>query len=198
MYQTQASLKKKAQGGKIDRGEFIYQLTSEFYSTRHPEVQGQTSANLANLSYDPINFDYLQQYCVHDIFLELIITEHTHLILHGIAGLCNLSLDDRFHDFIIANNGISLIKKLLTNQDDSIKINALACLLFLCTRPNSKWMICSASTRALIENLCLSENVCLSNLATYFVTDQFMDNDIVDPPSYPVTSTASSGSLISN
>lgn len=33
MFQTQASLRKKAQGGNIDREEFISLLASEFYST---------------------------------------------------------------------------------------------------------------------------------------------------------------------
>lgn len=35
MFQTQASLKKKALGGNIDREEFISLLASEFYSTRN-------------------------------------------------------------------------------------------------------------------------------------------------------------------
>lgn len=43
MYQTQASLKKKAQGGKVDRKEFIYHLTAEFYSTMN---SGEKCQNL--------------------------------------------------------------------------------------------------------------------------------------------------------
>lgn len=38
MYQTQASLKRKAQGGNLDREEFIFQLTSEFYTSRNPGI----------------------------------------------------------------------------------------------------------------------------------------------------------------
>lgn len=188
MFQTQASLKKKAQNGNIGREEYISLLSSEFYSTRNVEVQEQTSANLANLSYDPLNYDFLKEHCAHDIFLELIGTEYTLLILHGIAGLCNLCLDDRFHQFIIENSGVELITKLLKHQDDSIKINAVACLLFL-IKPETKSLICTSSTKAIIEDLCLSANECLSKLAAFFVTDQFMDYDASElcpsnPPSY--------------
>lgn len=35
MFQTQASLRKKAANGVIDREEFISLLASEFYSTRN-------------------------------------------------------------------------------------------------------------------------------------------------------------------
>jgi hypothetical protein len=185
MFQTQASLKKKSQNGNIDREEYISLLASEFYSTRIVDIQEQTSANLANLSYDPINYAFLKEHCVHDIFLELIGTVHTNLILHGIAGLCNFCLDDQFHQFIIENNGVQLITALLKHQDDQIKINAVACLLFL-IRPATKSLICTSSTKATIEDLCLSSNECLSKLAAYFVTDQFMDYDASEPcPSVP-------------
>jgi len=187
MFQTQASLKKKAQNGNIDREEYISLLAGEFYSTRNVEVQEQTSANLANLSYDPINYDFLKEHCVHDIFLELIGTEHIPLILHGIAGLCNFCLDDQFHQFIVENSGIELITKLLKHPDDTIKINAVACLLFL-IRPTTKSLICTSSTKAIIEDLCLSPNECLSKLAAYFVTDQFMDYDAPEPSINPPTS----------
>jgi len=47
---------------------------------------------LANFSYDPINYDYLKQSNVIDIFLQQLALCNDRLVLHGIAGICNCCL----------------------------------------------------------------------------------------------------------
>lgn len=56
------------------------------------EAQEQVTANLANFSYDPLNFSYLIEAKAVDLFLQLLQNPNEKLVLHGIAGLCNLCL----------------------------------------------------------------------------------------------------------
>lgn len=54
------------------------------------EAQEQVTANLANFSYDPLNFEYLKESKAIELFLQLLSIPNPNLVLHGIAGLCNL------------------------------------------------------------------------------------------------------------
>lgn len=54
------------------------------------------TANLANFSYDPLNFPYLTEAKAVDLFLQLLASPNEKLILHGIAGLCNLCLGNLY------------------------------------------------------------------------------------------------------
>lgn len=57
-----------------------------------PEAQEQVTANLANFSYDPLNYEYLKDSNAIELFLQLLSSSNPNLTLHGIAGLCNLCL----------------------------------------------------------------------------------------------------------
>lgn len=54
------------------------------------EAQEQVTANLANFSYDPLNFEYLRESKAVELFIALLSCPNPKLTLHGIAGLCNL------------------------------------------------------------------------------------------------------------
>lgn len=56
------------------------------------EAQEQVTANLANFSYDPLNFTYLTDAKAVDLFINLLGSPNEKLVLHGIAGLCNICL----------------------------------------------------------------------------------------------------------
>lgn len=56
------------------------------------EAQEQVTANLANFSYDPLNYTYLKEAKAVELFLHLLSTHNPNLLLHGLAGLCNLCL----------------------------------------------------------------------------------------------------------
>lgn len=140
-----------------------------------------------------MNYEFLRLNFVPDIFLETITINDPALMLHGVAGLCNLCLgkirncsmqvyklififdnrtDEQFHEYIVEHNGIELVSRLLWHIDDTIKINAVACLILL-IGPKTKDLICTADTKATIEGFCQSPNECLSKLATYFVNEHF-------------------------
>lgn len=56
------------------------------------EAKIQTSANLANFAYDPINFGHLRRNGVPELYLENLAATEDALVLNGIAGICNLCL----------------------------------------------------------------------------------------------------------
>lgn len=56
------------------------------------DAKGQVLANLANFAYDPINYEYLRQLKVIDLFLDQLSEKDALLTEFAIGGLCNLSL----------------------------------------------------------------------------------------------------------
>lgn len=66
------------------------------------EAQEQVTANLANFSYDPLNYEYLKESRAVELFLQLISSPNSNLTLHGIAGLCNLCLGKYFFLSIVS------------------------------------------------------------------------------------------------
>lgn len=63
-----------------------------FFFPLFTEAKTQVLANLANFAYDPINYDYLRQLKVIDLFLHLISEEDEEFVRFAIGGLCNLCL----------------------------------------------------------------------------------------------------------
>lgn len=55
------------------------------------EAKREVLANLANFAYDPVNYEYIKQLHILDIFLEQLSEPNEDLIHFGLAGLCNLS-----------------------------------------------------------------------------------------------------------
>jgi len=49
-------------------------------------------ANLANFAYDPINYGYMRQLQIIDLFLHTLSENNPKLIRFAIGGICNLSL----------------------------------------------------------------------------------------------------------
>ncbi|XP_061394262.1 uncharacterized protein LOC133329815 [Musca vetustissima] len=94
MFSSHKGLKRKTPCPGINREEFIEHLVEEYYTTTNVEAQEQVTANLANFAYDPINWEYLKKKEAIQVFLELLATSNETLKLHGIAGLCNICLDD--------------------------------------------------------------------------------------------------------
>lgn len=51
----------------------------------------QILANLANFAYDPINYDYIRDLNIVDLFLSQLSGNKDELLHYGLTGLCNLS-----------------------------------------------------------------------------------------------------------
>lgn len=56
------------------------------------DAQEQVIANLANFAYDPLNYGYMRQLKIIDIFFNALSEDNPKLVRFGIAGLCNLCL----------------------------------------------------------------------------------------------------------
>jgi len=49
-------------------------------------------SNLANFAYDPINYGYMRQLQIIDIFLDSLSENNPKLVQFAIGGICNLCL----------------------------------------------------------------------------------------------------------
>lgn len=56
----------------------------------------QVLANLANFAYDPVNYDYLWQLRVLDVFFSALKDQNKKLVTFGISGICNICLGSFF------------------------------------------------------------------------------------------------------
>lgn len=55
------------------------------------EAKQQVLANLANFSYDPINYDYIRSLDIINLFLGELKSENESLVKYAVGALCNLS-----------------------------------------------------------------------------------------------------------
>lgn len=131
MFSTKQHLIKKTGPDGVGRYSYLKQLITEYTTTRSLEARRQTLANLANFSYDPINYEYFKQLCIIDLFLAQLSDEDEDLLQYGLAGICNLSSDPEFRDYIISLNGISLLSNLLNCHRKEIVLDALSILYYL-------------------------------------------------------------------
>lgn len=154
------------------------------------------TANLANFSYDPLNYPFLHEAKAIDLFLELLSSPNPKLLHHGTSGLCNLCLgkphassnnkydaiifkkpkkktphnnfpDPTFSSEIVAQNGIQTLSSLLSHSSDQIVQNIIATLLQLDTADLHS-QIFTTSNRRCISVHRSSKNPILHNLATVF------------------------------
>lgn len=59
------------------------------------DAKRQVIANLANFAYDPINYEYLRQLSVLNLFLDLLSDSDKISVHFAISGLCNLALGNQ-------------------------------------------------------------------------------------------------------
>jgi len=137
--------------------------------SRDKDAQRQVLANLANFAYDPINYAHLKESSVVELFLEQLTSANPRLILHAIAGLCNLVPDNEARDRIIQANGIKSMLPLLRHPEHNIVINVLAALIQL-DASGTRNQLSSRESISQLETLKQSENVIVRNLATVLLT----------------------------
>jgi hypothetical protein len=119
MFSTKKQLIKRTGKNGITRYPFLKLLVTEYKTTKskgkirfykygyfsltyitlincsfHFELDAkeQVMANLANFAYDPINYGYMRQLQIIDLFLHALSENNPKLIRFAIGGICNLSL----------------------------------------------------------------------------------------------------------
>lgn len=164
------------------------------------DAQEQVLANLANFAYDPINYGYLRQLRVIDIFLNALSESNPKLVRFGIGGLCNLCLGKHIYNtgeetrnicriicntvlsdrinktYILRNRGVELVSSLLSSKDEDVLLAVISTLMFLVT-PESEDEI--TSPKIIKRMLELSgEDTRVKNMAILFLDDYCKASDV--------------------
>jgi len=179
MFSTPKSLERRTGRFGVGRFEYLKQLLNEYeHSSTNNENKLQILANLANFSYDPINYKYLRQLNIIDLFLDCL-QMHTDddFIHYALAGLCNMSTDKINNQLIIEKNPsilICLIKYLFSNRLD-IVLNSMVTLMFLCdyNEQMKNEIGQRIEIRQSLEQYSQSKDIRLSNMAKLFLQDYF-------------------------
>ncbi|KAI4466119.1 armadillo repeat-containing protein 7 [Holotrichia oblita] len=91
MFSKKEQLLAKTGPDGVGRFDYLKQLVDEFNITQSYDAKQQILANLANFAYDPINYDYIRDLHIADLFLSQLSGNKDELLHYGLTGLCNLS-----------------------------------------------------------------------------------------------------------
>lgn len=170
MFTTKEEILKKTGPNGVGRYDFLNLLVQEFYKTNSLDAKRQVLANLANFSYDPINYEFMKQLRIVDLFLKQLLQDEEDFVHFSISGLCNLSVDHSIAHLIVSQNGVFLISNLLMHRNVEISLNSLATLIYLINEDTQT----SITTPEIINKVLhysSSTDKRLSNLGNIFLQD---------------------------
>uniref|UniRef100_A0A1B6GW43 Armadillo repeat-containing domain-containing protein n=1 Tax=Cuerna arida TaxID=1464854 RepID=A0A1B6GW43_9HEMI len=170
MFTTAERLKDRTGKNNVGRYEFLKQLTEEFKSTVSSDAKHQVMANLANFSYDPINYEHLRSLGVLDLFLENLNEEDVTLTRFALGGLCNLALDPENKEYINDSGGISQISNCLFSTCLETVQYAITSLMFLMTAKYKDEITSDVNIARMLE-LSQHPDKRIQNLAVIFLDD---------------------------
>ncbi|KAG0087985.1 hypothetical protein BGZ93_001468 [Podila epicladia] len=172
MFHSLEALAKKTPAGSLTRPAFLQSLVDEYQvKDTSPERRTKILASLGNFAYDPINYAWLRELNVVDLFLENITNRR-----HAIAGLCNLSLDPKNRDLILKDadteNVTLILAHCLVSTDVDTVQSAITCLSNLTTTRNKDDIQTRyPQIRPLMESLSTAKNTVTSNLAKVYLLE---------------------------
>nr|XP_033337137.1 armadillo repeat-containing protein 7-like isoform X1 [Megalopta genalis]XP_033337138.1 armadillo repeat-containing protein 7-like isoform X2 [Megalopta genalis] len=170
MFTTKERLIKRTGKNAIGRYEFLKLLATEFKTTKSKEAKEQVLANLANFAYDPINYGYMRQLQIIDLFLYALSEDNIKLVRFAAGGICNLCVDPINKLYILRNQGIQLLSSLMSSQDEDILLSIIASLISL-RIPEAKEQITSNIIDKASELLSNHESNRVKNLAMVFLNN---------------------------
>ncbi|XP_068628849.1 armadillo repeat-containing protein 7 [Battus philenor] len=171
MFSTRIQLQKRTPENGIDRENYLSLLVDEYLNSSSFDAKCQVLANLANFSYDPVNYGYIRDVGVLDIFLYVLKNESNYKLLHfACAGVCNLCLDPLNTDYILNYGILSLMPRVLRSENDDIITSSLTILIQLNNILNS-FQKFNAELIEQVRKLKSNGNKVIVNLATIFVED---------------------------
>ncbi|XP_022919128.2 LOW QUALITY PROTEIN: armadillo repeat-containing protein 7 [Onthophagus taurus] len=178
MFSRKEQLNTKTGPDGVGRREYLQQLVDEFNKTQSYDAKQQILANLANFAYDPINYDFIKELHITQLFLSQLTDSNEELLEFSLAGLCNLSSDPTIKDIIIKSNGVFLISQQLLHRNEEIALNALTTLIFLIT-PESQASITTPDIINKVLHYKTHSNARFKNLSTIFL-DDFCSQEQID------------------
>ncbi|XP_055850526.1 armadillo repeat-containing protein 7 [Episyrphus balteatus] len=172
MFSKNELLKTKTPSNGIGRKEFIENLVQEFYTTTNIEAQEQVTANLANFAYDPINFQHLRDANAVNLFFQLITSRNERLVLHGIAGICNICLDSLSQTEITNSKNIKILFELFETQTNAdIIIHLLTTIYLLAANKSLSSNVYTKENLQRIRSLTKSSEKRIESLASIIIED---------------------------
>ncbi|XP_026484471.2 armadillo repeat-containing protein 7 [Vanessa tameamea] len=176
MFSSQAQLRKRTPEDGTDRENYLSLLVDEFINTNSFEAKCQVLANLANFAYDPINYVYIRDVGVLDIFIFVLKNEKNVKLLHFAAsGICNLCIDPVNVEYLLNHEALKPIAALLKSNHCETVADAVAICIYL-FNSHAK---ATLNVTGLIQDMELlknSENIVVANLATVFLDDISKNN----------------------
>ncbi|CAK9814056.1 Armadillo repeat-containing protein 7 [Anthophora quadrimaculata] len=134
MFTSREQLIKRTGKNSIGRYDFLKLLSTEFKTTKSKEAKEQVLANLANFAYDPINYGYMRQLQIIDLFLHTLSEDNLKLVRFAVGGICNVCTDPINKLYILRNQGIQLLTSLLSSQDEDVILSVITSLILLITQ----------------------------------------------------------------
>ena len=180
MFQSHQRLRKRTTTKDLNRPDYLQALVTEFQETNDNEAKKQVLANLASFAYDPINYPYLRDLHVLDLFVDCIETDENindSIVQFGIGGLCNAVADLTNRQIVLENSrSIELIVRCLSSATEETVLSAITTLLQLID-DSSRQRIVTKPVIECMQRFSAMSNSRFKNLAEIFLQDYCTPNE---------------------
>lgn len=182
MFSSYKRLKQRTKPKRdLDRPTYLQALVSEYQDTGNQDDKLQVLANLANFAYDPINFEYLRQLQVIDLFLDCLTDDediNSKSAEFGISGVCNLTADPKNRDIVLeTEDSIRLVTRCLSSSNTETVLSGMTTLMQLIL-PKSRDSIITPTLISSLFAFKEYQDSRVSNLATVFLEDYCTDDEM--------------------
>ncbi|OWR46252.1 Armadillo repeat-containing protein 7 [Danaus plexippus plexippus] len=177
MFSSKTQLRKRTPENGTDRESYLSLLVDEYINSSSFDAKHQVLANLANFAYDPINYGFIRNVGVLDIFIHVLKNANNSKLLHfATAGICNLCIDPDNVDYIVNNGAIEPISTLLNSDHEETLADAITIFIYLYDS-HAKDKIHDIKTVKNIEALIKSENQKICKFQSTFSRAAFKAGD---------------------
>ncbi|XP_072935827.1 armadillo repeat-containing protein 7-like [Epargyreus clarus] len=176
MFSTKAQLQKRTPQNGTDRENYLSLLVDEFINSSSFDAKSQVLANLANFAYDPINYVYIRDVGVLDIFIHVVKREtNPKLLQFACAGICNLCVDPLNVQYLLDNAAFPPLMTQLRCDHNDIVADVITIFIYL----KSSGKDINLHTPEITQQMNVlkqSENKVIGNLASIFLNDVSLAN----------------------
>ena len=169
MFSNQSYLDRKTGADGFGRHAYLKQLMTEYRSTANLDCKKEVLANLANFSYDPINYSNLRKLQVPLLFVDCLNEEEADLVEFAASGLCNLAADQDCAKDIDRAGGIAGMISQLASSREATVLSAVTCLYYLAFSHDMRKRIGEPAVLACIDEFARCKNARLRNVALVFL-----------------------------
>ncbi|KAI8393854.1 uncharacterized protein BYT42DRAFT_609619 [Radiomyces spectabilis] len=180
MFQSKAYIERRNGRSGTDRKEYLQKLVQEYKTTDNLEAKKQILANLANFAYDPVNYEWLWDLNVVNLFLTAITDADPLLREYGMGGLANICLDPRHRAHITSESYyIRAIQACIdadpSTHTENTMLNAMLTLIFT-INPACQSAILTTDLREQLQRIHAADKMTRKScMAKVFLTDYFRE-----------------------